>query len=73
MPTTPTTSWPSPITRVLLATTMLHRPTMTSVAEATGLSRGYVYVLLQQLREEGLVDWEPHHVGTLRPLVQVVW
>lgn len=75
MPTTtrPPGSLSGSATRVLLATVILHRPTTTTVAEATGLSRARTYTLLTRLRDRGLVTWEPGTVGTLRPCVDVVW
>jgi DNA-binding IclR family transcriptional regulator len=59
-------------TRVLLAVVILHRPTVRSVAAATGLSAARAHAQLVDLRRHGLVAWEDGKDGTLRPLVEVV-
>lgn len=62
--------------RTLLALIAVHQHgapvTIDAVAAAVGWSRAVVYGNLQKLRSDGLVDWDRHQKGTLRPLVAPV-
>lgn len=46
------------------------RATVRRVAAAAGRSVGVTHGHLCTLRDAGLVEWEPRHFGTLRPLVR---
>lgn len=58
-------------TRALLAVVAGAR-TWTDIVEATGMAKTRVHVHLTRLQRDGLVAWEPHRQGTLRPLVRRV-
>lgn len=55
-------------TRVLLAVVDGER-TVRGVAARAGLSYGYAWKLLGELRAEGLVGWEDNRQSTIHPLV----
>lgn len=55
-------------TRVLLAIIGEEWPTVSTLVESTGFSRGGVHYHLKVLREAGLVDWVVGRRGTLRAL-----
>lgn len=60
-------------TRVLLAVLALPAPrTVTDVAESAGMPRTTTYGHLRRLKYLGLVAWDEHRAGTLRPAVQIV-
>jgi hypothetical protein len=58
-------------TRVLLAVLAGYRGYV-ALTRATGLSRQPLWCHLHALRDDGLVGFEPHTVGTLRPLVRPI-
>ena len=57
---------------VLAAVLRQRRPTTRSVADECGLSVSYVHHRLIELRDLGLVTWEPGLAGTLRASCYVV-
>jgi hypothetical protein len=58
-------------TRALLAVVAQERPTVRSVAAATGRSLGFTHERLRELRKARLVAFEDRKQGTLRALVTV--
>lgn len=57
--------------RVLAVLLRQAQPTLTSVAEAAGMSRSTAHVALKALQAEGLVTWPTH--GALRPNFECAW
>lgn len=69
----PTGAIGSSTTRVLLAVMSSPGwPSVSELAERTGLSLGVVHRHLHILREHGLVDFEDHKVRTLHVTAQAV-
>jgi predicted transcriptional regulator len=59
--------------RVLVAVCTDRHPSLRSVADTTGIPWGSIHGHLCKLRDLGLVAWTPGHVGSLHPLVSLVW
>ena len=59
-------------TRAVLAVLAARRPTVRTVAAATGKSLSVTHDRLHRLRRLGLVRFEPGRAGTMRPAVHAV-
>lgn len=57
---------------VLVAVCTQRHPTVRSVAMYVGRDVETTYRHLERLREVGLVTWDGHKSGTLRPCVRIV-
>lgn len=58
------------LTRVLIAVLAEHRPTFATCVTRSGLSLQTVHDRLHRLRAMGLIAFEDHTNGTLRPMVR---
>lgn len=65
----PVADFDDALTRTLLAVIHQTRPTVQSVADATGCAKSTAHGRLDELRMAGLVTWEPRRAGTLRACV----